>query len=182
MLTTEATPTTMLRTIMEAICKHPAALRIHHDEANAHITMQVDGRDQGRAVGKQGRTITAIGALLWYAGMVSTFSRRPITIELLQPTANVGKAAFGMFQAKKDWDREKIGNLVDVILSTCFGFARGAWVTEDTGRAAATIQIDCDKYLHTASQDPSFEEAITTIVHAAGMACGVMLDTKVEWK
>lgn len=173
----------MVRTILRALCTHTSEEKLTtlYSEPDRKVLIKVDGRDQGRVVGKQGRTITSIGILAWYAGLLSP-EAKPIGIKLLQATENVDVQAFGMFQARDDWDRSLIGGLIESILSTCLGISKGAWIEEKTGLAAATITITLDDSMRKKCESPSFTDAMSVILHAAGMANGVVLKSEYIWE
>ena len=168
----------MLRTIIKSLCKHTEEPMIRFKEATMEFIVAVDSRDQGRLVGKDGKTIWAIGTALWFAGLACI--KRPIGIQLVEPKVRAPRTP-SLFKSNSQWNKTRIIELVRAILQACMGVAAKPCSILSHGDAVAVIHLDLDVYLRAACRDPSLEEAIDIIIHAAGMVDGANLKTQATW-
>ena len=152
---------------------------IEWDEESSIFTVQVDGRDQGRFIGKEGVVFWAINAVLWYAGIRQVNSHARFA--LLEPKVR-GEATPIPFKPNPKWERPKIKNIVELLSSNSVGKENvlGIRITE-TGHAKADVQIVLDPALKKSCEDPNLAEAIETIISAAGRADGCTINAKVSW-
>src|SRR6266404_6249238 len=146
----------------------------------AVLTLRVNPHDQGRFVGKKGIVIWAINTILWYAG-IANFGYT-IGVKLLEPNGDGQDRRAMPFRPDPNWDRKKLGLLVDAITQNCFHTLICPWVIEDTGEAEATVNLQLEKYLKMQCEEPNLAEAISKVIHAAGMAQGANIKTNISWK
>ena len=170
----------MLHAIIGGICRSTDKPRIEFDHEDNRFYIQVTDEDQGRAIGKKGKTIWAITTLVWYAGVSNC--KQLIGIVLDDPV-DTGKVKPSVaFKANRNWDRKIITNLTEIILSTVMKERVVPWAMEERGLTDAIVRVQMDRYLQTPMIDPSFEEAFTTVIHSCGMAGGASINTEFEWK
>lgn len=172
----------LLRKIVEAICLKTPTPLVRYIQSEAKFEVQVNAEDQGRCVGKLGKNICAISTIMWFAGL--SLMRQPVTIHLLDAIGTGFRAAIP-FKANSKWDRKSVGQLIDTILNCIFGDATHAWVIDSineksTGRSVVLIRLD--PYLQMQCEDPDLVDALSRVIHAAGMAAGALLNVEVEWK
>ncbi len=179
MIQTENKVEELLRIIIASICRKTKTPKIELNESIHTFTVQVSSEDQGRAVGKKGLCFWAMNTILWYAGFAQ--NARPALMKLIEPSNGRSSSPPIPFKANANWDRKIIGDLIEAIMLTCFK-TPGVWVIEDTGDGEATANVRIEKYLQTSTCDPSFEEALGIVLHAAGMAGGVAITTEVKWE
>ena len=173
----------MLLSIVTGICRKSEAIEICFREEERTFFLKVDAGDYGRCVGKKGIVIWAISAVMWYASLAK--ARKAILVKLIGDNNPSGKNQLP-FKADPKWDRRLVVNAVDAILRGAFntspGFTLPAFVLEELESGDFKVIIKCDKYLKTPMCDPSFEEAVGLIVHAAGMVHGAIITTEVVWE
>lgn len=174
----EAKLEALLRLIVANIGKMTIEPEIQYSPAEAQFSLRIDGRDQGRFIGKQGKTIGALQTIFWYAGLAQI--QKTAAIKLLEPEDRLDRRS-PPFTPNPNWDRKKIGELIDAILKACFNHVSAAWVIEDNAEHSV-VQIQCDKYLQAPCSIPSIEDALKIVIHAAGMANGANLQTEVTWR
>lgn len=166
----------MAHAIIAAIQKKsPKPLVELHDDS---IFFQVDGHDQGRFVGKQGRVIWSIQTLFWYAGVADR--RQPVSAVLMEPKVPATKVRMP-YKADPKWNRNAVRDLVDKVLQTCFPMFAVPFVLEEHTETKATLRVRMNSYMKMNLSEPSFEEALATLVHAAGMGHGASIQTEIEW-
>lgn len=176
----EASLENLLRLIVEVICRNTKEPVIRYIPELGEFTVKVHPRDQGRMIGKGGGTIGAINAIFWYAGAVSPL-RRTIGINLQDVDKNGEDCRPVPFVPDKNWDRRKIGRMIDAIVEACITERCGAWVIEEREEFSLVI-IRITKYLEQGYQSPSLPSALGIVIRAAGMAQGVNLQTEIEWR
>jgi predicted RNA-binding protein YlqC (UPF0109 family) len=162
-----------LRTIIAAIAKHTPEPKIVHLDKEYTFQIQVDGRDQGRIVGKGGAHIWAIQTLFWYAGFAQV--RQGYSIRLLEPVTPY-RGGPSPFRFTATWDRKIIQGLIDAILETCIPSHGSCELKEET-KTSAVCTLKIEKYLQTPTDNPSLAEAISVVLKAAGMSQGVSIQT-----
>lgn len=163
----------LLETIVGAIQKSTAQPKIEHIRNEALFRLRVDPKDQGRFIGKLGGTIWGINTLFWFAGF--TQMGYAYSIDLFDHPNHNHKAMPIKFNRK--WDRKKIENLVDVIVSTCLKSFASASLVED-GLTHLTVNLKLEKYLECVLASPNFPEAFETVLRVAGMSNGVQISTE----
>lgn len=168
----------MARLVVGTICTNTKTPFVQYVEAARLMKIQVDGKDHGRIVGKKGFTVSALDTLLHYAGRAESSS--PISINLKDPETRY-KGPPALFKPRTNWDKAMISDMIHAILMACFK-APGDFLLKGNQPAQAHLDIALEKYLQTPLSDPPFDEAVSTIVHAAGMARGVSITTSFTWK
>lgn len=167
----------LLDAIVASLSLHTKQPDISLETGNSHYTMsfRVDPRDQGRLVGKKGTVIWAIQTLFWYAGL--TLAQHPCQIKLLEPENPQRDLPPQPFRFNKKWDRNKIKDLVSIIISSTLPQHATAFVTEIDDTTAKVV-TKVEAYLKTPISEPSFLDAFDTILHAAGMRHGAKITTE----
>lgn len=168
----------LLETIVSVIAKKTPDPAIFHQPNCAVFTLEVDPHDQGRFIGKLGRTIWAIQTIFWYAGL--TLCRSPYSVKLLEPDMPLRGRPPVPIKFNKSWDRKKIENLVDRVLGhTLKSYARYALL--ETGETSMTISLTIEKYLALPLSEPNYVEAFETLLKVAGMSQGVNIKTEATY-
>lgn len=169
---------TMLRAIISALCKFTPNPSIGFSQERQAFIVQVDGRDQGRIIGRKGINFWAINALMWYAGTVTY--RYPVRVEVLEPRQR-SQTPEMPFKPDPNWSTARIHKLVHIIVTACFGTTHHGWeVTKDPNDLSdGTVTIHGEQYLPHA--EPDIAEALSVILRAAGMLLGAKLTVKVQW-
>jgi predicted RNA-binding protein YlqC (UPF0109 family) len=169
----------LLETIVLAIGRRTKVPEIEHYPNEALFTLQVDPHDQGRIIGKLGRTIWAIQTIFWYAGL--TQFGWSYSVKLLEPDNPIKERRPAPFKFDPKWNRKKIGNLIDRILETCLR-SYCSWSLLETGEASMTVNLKMMKYLRINLTDPAFADAFETVLRVAGFSNGVKIVTEVTWE
>lgn len=160
----------LLEHIVSVIAKKTPRPVIDHLPNSALFTLAVDPHDQGRFIGKLGRTIWAIQTIFWYAGF--TQCGYSYSVRLLEPDQPLKDRRPVPVKFKKSWDRKKIENFIaDLLILTLRSFA--SYSLLETGESSMTISLKIEKYLDISTSEPNFIEAFETLVRAAGMSQGV---------
>src|SRR6266446_1135059 len=133
----------LLRAILGSICRHTPSPRILHAGNRALFEIQIDGRDQGRCIGKAGGHIWAIQTLFWYAGLAQL--GWSYSVILLEPEVEY-RGGPEPFRFRKDWDRQKIKNLTDAIILACVP-GHACCIIQEEGETSASAQLKMQKYL-----------------------------------
>lgn len=168
----------LLETIVSVISKKTPNPEIDHLPHRALFTLAVNPHDQGRFIGKLGRTIWSIQTIFWYAGM--THCRIPYSVKLLEPDEPFKNSRPVPVKFNKNWDRKKIENLVaNVISTTLRSYAR--YALSETGETSMTITLSIEKYLALPISEPNYVEAFETLLKVAGMSQGVNIKTEAQW-
>lgn len=168
----------LLETIVSVISKKTPNPEIDHLPNRALFTLAVNPHDQGRFIGKLGRTIWAIQTIFWYAGM--TYGRNPYSVKLLEPDEPLRDRPPVPVKFNKAWDYEKIENLiVAVIKNTLRSYASYSLLRN--GDTSMTIKLTIEKYLELCIAEPSFTEAFAIIMRVAGMSQGCNINTEVTF-
>lgn len=168
----------LLETIVLCIAKHTKSPSVSHRATDTYhvLELSVDPKDQGRLVGKKGSVIWSIQTIFWYAGL--TLIRHPCQIKLLEPENPQRNLPSPPFKFNKKWDRQKIQNLAQEIVTSCMPLhASLEFSPIDDTETFVTLRVEA--YLQTPISEPSFTEAFDTILHAAGMSNGAKIKTKV---
>jgi predicted RNA-binding protein YlqC (UPF0109 family) len=141
--------------------------------------VQVDGRDQGRMIGRKGIVFWAINTLFRYAGIKAC--GKAVRFTLLEPKErdNTGPLPF---KPNPHWDRAKLHALLLQLLGACFsnGEVKDLKMVEPD-EAEAQFQIRLDPKLKSQFDDPSLTEAIETIIGAAAKSDGCKASTQIQW-
>lgn len=168
----------MIRQIVEAICLGDNEIKIAFTGDEFHI--QVSGEKHGRLVGKKGITIWAISALVAYAGRQSMSTE--VAVRLMEPRQRAEKPQLIPFKPRGDWDAGRIERMVTSILRATLK-EPPTWVLSFvSGQSDATASITLSRDLKQSMEEPSFEEALDRVIHAAGMTAGAIIRTVVKWK
>lgn len=162
---------TMLRSILAALCPKSKP-SIEFDEPLGLFDIQVSAEDHGRLIGKNGATVWAVSALMQHAGF---------RIHVTNPEERSNRQP-SLFEPRKDWDRKVITNLVRDIGVACIPGAPQPWVMEETGDSEATLHMELSMQDAVRLSDQDFVKAITAVLHAAGMAAGVVIKTEASWR
>jgi len=146
------------------------------------ICLRVDGKDQGRCIGKNGIVFWALDTLMWYAG--TGILRKKVRLDLLDPLVPIPKdhRMVTPFEANPNWDRQAIGQLIEALLASCFQTTSTAWSIEETKESAAMVHLRLPFELQGAYEDPNLIKAFSIIIRSAGMASGVSLEIEVHWQ
>lgn len=167
----------LLRTIVSAFSRRTKDPVITFTPPNQY-SLQVHADDHGRLVGKNGIVVWALKTLVWYAGVAN--HGQPCSLELCEPFGQKSSTQIP-YKPKTEVDKAKWGGFLDVLISTCTGREKSAWaILEEEGRHIMTIRLDKYLKIPTLTESP-IDEAIQTVVHAAGKADGISMDVKVEW-
>lgn len=175
-----------LRTIVTGICREPDSIRLEFLDGT--FFLNVHSTDYGRCVGKQGSCIWALNTIMWYAGIAKL--RQKLLVKLVGDNSESGRVLLP-FKAKKNWNKGPIVAMLETALTNCFNsdamgsgvvLAYPAFIIETTVKGRAVVMVRLDAYLKTPMSEPSFSEALSTLVHAAGMVQGVSIDTTFDWK
>lgn len=168
----------MLRNQLGLICKKTDSPVIVWDEYRSVYTIQVKGEDQGRVIGKNGKVVWALDFLVRHSS--SFLLNRTAAIEVLEPEVRVARKTNAPFKPNDKWDDKKFGKMVEATLSNLF--------EEDTAHHQITkdgsegdVHLELEAYQYDRLEGQEFEDSLTTIIHAAGMAQGVKLDVKFSW-
>jgi hypothetical protein len=78
------------------------------------------------------------------------------------------------------WPRKVVNNLIAEIIGACIP-DHADYVVQETGDTSALIKLRLPKYLQMQMGDPSFSEAFSTVVRAAGMSQGCSIQTESIW-
>lgn len=167
----------LLETIVRTIGRRTKAPEIEHYPNEALFTLLVDPYDQGRFVGRLGGTIWAIQTIFWYAGL--TQLGWSYSVKLLDHPLENRKSV--PFRLNPKWDREKIKNLIDELLTTCLR-SYCSWSLQETGAAKLTVNLTLMRYLKINLADPSFVDAFETVTRVAGLSNGVQIKTEATWE
>jgi predicted RNA-binding protein YlqC (UPF0109 family) len=166
----------MLRAILASLCKYTPEPLIEFSQERQSFIIQVDGRDQGRIIGKKGTNIWALNALMWYAGTASY--RYPLKLEVLEPVFRQRPPDMP-YQPNPSWDIEAIKDLVRTIVEGCFGHVHHGFEVIKH-RELGDVTIKGETYLP--HLDPDIGEALKVIIRAAGLAIGANLTVYVHWE
>lgn len=165
----------LLETIVLAIAKHTPDPDISVLDDRSGLSFRVNGKDQGRLVGKKGSVIWSIQTIFWFAGLAQL--GWSYTIKLLEPETPKPNQPSPPFKFNPKWDRKKINNLFNNILEICLpGHYTFSFTEPD--ETSATFNINLPEYLKMQLEEPSFKEAIENVVRAAGMSNGVAVKTQ----
>jgi predicted RNA-binding protein YlqC (UPF0109 family) len=168
----------LLEDIVSVIAKKTPNPDIDHLPNRALFTLAVNPHDQGRFIGKLGRTIWAVQTIFWYAGM--TYTRNPYSVKLLEPDEPLRNRSPVPIRFKKSWDRKKIENFVASVLGhTLKSYVR--YELLETGETSMTITLAIEKYLALPLSEPNFVEAFETLARVAGFSQGVDIKTEATW-
>lgn len=167
----------MLQSILRAICRKTPDPKIVMDPERDLWLVEVEGRDKGRAIGKNGKTAWALTALAWYAGYAH--AQIPCRVQIAGVAPKTPGSA--PFKINPDWDRKIIGSMLDTILEVCLK-RKIPWVIKDTGPGEACVTVEMDRYLQLPMSDPDWSEALSIAIHSGGMSDGADLKTHVEWR
>ena len=169
----------LLRSIIACVGRKTTDPLIQWNEETATFTIQVNARDQGRFIGKAGIVIWALKSIFWYAGLAQIM--KTVDINLLEPKDPSSDQRAAPFKPNASWNRSKFTTMLERLLQTCFNEQAPDWHLETSEPAKALVTIEINKYLRTPCSDPDLEEAIRTLVHAAGMADGCAIKTEASW-
>lgn len=167
----------LLREIVTVLCRNTKEPTVYHSYDDGAIIIHVSTCDHGRVVGKKGIVIWALSTIAWYADMAA--ARHTVPVKLVEPIES-NKPLIFPFKPLADWDSALISKMTNDILVACLK-DKGSWVLEKIGDGEAIMHIKLDAYLHTACSDPDFEEAISVIIRAAGMANGCVIRVQCVW-
>ncbi len=167
----------MLHSVLSAICRKTKTPKITLDPQRDLWLVEVEGRDKGRAIGRNGQTAWALTTLAWYAGYAH--GQIPCRVQMEGEAPKQPSSA--PFKINPDWDRKLIGAMLDTIFEVCLK-RRIPWAIEETAPGTSTVLVQMDAYLKTSMCDPSFEEALSIVVHSAAASDGADLKTSIEWK
>lgn len=148
------------------------------NEEDATFSIQVNARDQGRFIGKNGTAIWAIKSIFWYAGIAQI--KRTVDIDLREPEEGDRRAA--PFRPNPQWNKARIGDMIESILSSCFNGVSTQLAIQSVGPTSAVATVQLDKYLQTPCSDPDLAQALRTLIFAAGMADGCSIKTEIVWQ
>lgn len=168
----------LLRSIISRLGPKTERPVVNWDEENATFSIQVNARDQGRFIGKNGTAIWAIKSIFWYAGLAQI--KRTVDINLREPEEGDRRAT--PFRPNPTWNKVALGEMIEEILSGCFNAVTSTWVIKDQGEASAVVVIQLEGYLQRPCSDPDLAEALRTLIFAAGMADGCSIKTEIVWK
>lgn len=168
----------LLRSILSSICRKTPSMEVIWSERNAMFMVRVGAADQGRIIGKKGKTFWSVATMLWWAGMSQ--GSGPATFKILDPIGPKAPEIRQPFLLNPKWNRARISDLLNSIANTILK-TQGNWSMIDMGPGEAKVEFRVEKYLSTAMSDPSFEEALKTVIHAAGMSDGAVIETEVLW-
>ena len=161
----------LLRKLLEALCREPNAIQIELlDESPKVFSVRVAREDHGRCVGKQGGTIWAISALIWYA--CDAHKVDPVEVRLERQPRSIKPQL--PFRPNRQWSREAIRDLMHIILINTFMRDSAFVIEEGQEPATAIVAIRLNKPCPA-----DFEEALQKVVHAAGLNCGAQLEAKI---
>jgi predicted RNA-binding protein YlqC (UPF0109 family) len=169
----------LLRTIVDTIGKKTPLPMIEHIEKEALFRLQIDGQDVGRFVGKDGLHIWSIQTLFWYAGLAQV--GYSYSIKLLEPEVSFKNRGPVPFRFNPDWDREKIKNLISKIILSCVP-GHASYTFQEESETSAVAKLKITKYLQRNMEDPSFVEAFSTVLRAAGMSQCVSIKTEATFE
>ena len=168
----------LLRSVVSMVGRKTDKPEIELTQEPPEFKLRVNPIDQGRFIGKNGIVIYSIQSIFWWAGAAQT--GRPYGVKLL-PNDGVARAAMP-FRPNKNWDRKKLRDFIELVLTVCFKNQFPPWALTDAGDVEAILSIQLEKYLKTSMNEPNFEEAISTLIHSAGMSEGVKIKVGVTWK
>lgn len=166
----------MMEVIVLVLKRKTAAPEISHEDDD--ISLRVEGFDQGRFIGKKGRVIWAIQTLCWHAG--TAHNGIPTAMHLLEPLTPSDRANYP-FLPEPAWDRKLISRLVNTILAACLPDENPPYVIDEDDETRATVIVKIDPKHNDNLLEPSFEKALSTLLHAAGMALGASIQTEIRW-
>jgi predicted RNA-binding protein YlqC (UPF0109 family) len=168
----------LLEHIVSVIAKKTPNPEINHLPNSALFLLAVDPHDQGRFIGKLGRTIWAIQTIFWYAGL--TLCGYSYSVRLLEPDQPIRNRRPVPVKFEKSWDRKKIENFVAEMLGSTLR-SYGSYSLRETGETSMTISLTIEKYLEFHISDPNFIEAFETLVRAAGMSQGANIKLEASY-
>lgn len=134
--------------------------------------VEVSPEDQGRVVGKHGRTIWAISAVVTAASVRQTGKQTPV--KLLDPR----KRSSGIqlpYRPNPEWNRAIVDLMMEAF-EKCFIQMR--WSMADSDETHSEITIYAEGIDDSICHAVDIREAIEVIVRAAGMANGAVLTVK----
>ena len=164
-----------LRVIVAAIARSTKSPEILHYPNEALFTLAVDGKDQGRFIGKYGATIWSIQTLLWYSGLAQF--GYSYSVKLLEPEIPFRNRVPMPIKFNPKWDRKVIHNLITEIIGACLP-EHADYTIMETDATNAIVTLNLPKYLQMQLDDPCFSEAFATVIHTSGMTQGVSLRTE----
>lgn len=169
-----------MRSIIACLARNTREPKIQWHE-DFSFTIQVDGHDQGRMVGKQGIILWAINTVFWYAGMAQL--THTVKIELLNPENPMPGLGPSPYRLNPNWNRKLVTNMVESILSTAFkGTCLARYELHESAPAKANLIVIMEKYLQTPCSNPDIGEAIEKLVYAGGMVDGGSIKTQIRWE
>jgi predicted RNA-binding protein YlqC (UPF0109 family) len=173
--TTKSKAEQTLRTILEHLCKFTPDPSIRF--ADRTFVVQVDGRDQGRVIGRKGLNFWALNTAMWYAGLCA--HGYPIRVQVLEPKER-SRSPEMPFKPDPNWKQDKLDPLIKTLMTGCFGgYHHGFTVEHYENVCDGKVVIKGETYMpHT---EPNIAEALSIIIRAAGMGIGALLTVEVLW-
>lgn len=169
----------LLRAIIACLGRNTIDPKIHWNEEEHAFTIQVDGHDQGRFIGKMGIILWAINTVFWYAGLAQI--QHTVKINLLNPLNPKPGIGQMPYRPNPSWNRQIVKAMAEAILGTCFN-SDPRMELRDTEQARAAMLIKLEKYLQTPCSSPDIGEAIEKLVYAGGMVDGGSIKTEIRWE
>lgn len=175
----------MIRAVVAAICRHTESPVITESMAGYTLQVRGDHGDHGRIVGRDGLVIWALSTVVFYA---SGATESPgAGLRLLEPIGESRRGPSLPFKLEKDWDETPVSRMLDSIFAAVFPVfpgvisARRKWTIERRDGGHAAIVVSMEKYLKAPMSSPSFEEAVTILIKAAGRSSGAAIDVSFLW-
>jgi len=165
----------LLKLILMTIAQSTPVAKIEWDEEESQFVIQVAGIDQGRLVGKNGATISAINIMFWYAGLKRI--QKTVGIRLLEPvTGHKGTAI--PYMPKSKFDRERFGWCMDSIIEALVGDPNEWSMTGEDGMKHKVL-IELAPETKDLTQDPDLTTALEVLTKTIGRSCGGSMDVTV---
>jgi predicted RNA-binding protein YlqC (UPF0109 family) len=167
-----------LRTIVSAIARSTQSPEILHYPNEALFTLVVDGKDQGRFIGKHGSTIWSIQTLFWFAGLAQF--GYSYSVKLLEPEVPSRDRRPMPIKFTPKWERKILNNLISEIIGACIP-AHADYEIIETDATNAIVTLKLQKYLQLQLDNPCFPEAVAQVLFAAGMSQGASIKTETQF-
>jgi len=135
--------------------------------------VQVDPEDQGRVVGKHGRTIWAISSVVLMASLRVTGKQSRVT--LLDPKRRSGGIQLP-FKANPEWNKAIVDILMEAFEKCFLGMS---WSVRHLDATHSVIDIRPVMIDDEISRSVDIREAIHVITRSAGMANGAVLTVNI---
>lgn len=166
----------MITSILSALCRRTPAFTLIYEYVGdpALYIGGVMPEDEGRLIGKKGKTFWALTVIHYYACRLNNLPQVRIHEIETSPTRSTNVVAF---LQREDWDREAVTEMIEQILQVLDPGA--AWVLDESNGAVAMIRLSAN--LQNVVADPSLVTALDILIHAAGKSCGANIKTEVSW-